>query len=125
MTQEAIGRWRIDLDPKNLTMGKKLAITLCPNGTLITRNQNPNQPYTAKEVAQQAIAAYKEGAVEAHFHARDKDGYSSSDSAVYIETIEPILSYFGDRVIRINGDQAPSAVFSDILTIIEGQKVYS
>ena len=99
MTQEAIGRWRIDLEPKNLTMDKKLAITLCPNGTLITRNQNPNQPYTPEEVAQQAIAAYKEGAVEAHFHARDKDGFSSSDSEVYIETIERIFAECPDMIM--------------------------
>ena len=99
MVQEARGRWSINLEPKNPTMDKKLVITLCPNGALITRDQNPNQAYTPKEVAQQAIAAYKEGAVEVHFHARDEHGYPLSDSEPYIETIEMILAECPDMIM--------------------------
>ncbi|MBI4297349.1 MAG: 3-keto-5-aminohexanoate cleavage protein [Chloroflexi bacterium] len=91
MMTEAVSRWPIHLEPKNPTMDKKLAITVCPNGALITRNQNPKQPYTPKEVAQQAIEAYREGAVELHFHARDELGYSLNDPNPYIETIELVL----------------------------------
>ena len=115
MIPEARGRWNIHLEPKNPTMDKKLAVTVCPNGTLITRDQNPNQPYTPKEVAQWAIAAYKEGAVEAHFHARDEYGYSVSDAEPYIETIEMIRKECPDMImcpsIAITPKQAGAGLY--------------
>jgi len=80
-------------------MDKKLVVTVCPNGTIITRDQNPKQPYTPKQVAEQAVAAFKEGAVEAHFHARDAEGYSLSDAEPYIETIELILKECPDMIM--------------------------
>jgi len=81
-------------------MDKKLCITVCPNGALITREQNPNQPYTPREIAQQAIAAYKEGAVMLHFHARDEQGYNiPSDARPYIEAIELVLSECPDMIM--------------------------
>jgi len=67
-------RWPVHLEPKNPTMDKKLAIIVCPTGALITREQNPNQPYTPEEVAKSVIEAYDEGASVAHLHVRDKNG---------------------------------------------------
>ena len=101
MIQEArcSGLWPIHLQPKNPTMDKKLVVTVCPNGTIITRDQNPKQPYTPKQVAEQAVAAFKEGAVEAHFHARDAEGYSLSDAEPYIETIELISKECPDMIM--------------------------
>lgn len=42
---------------------------------------------------------------------------------VYLDTIQPILDYFGDRVIKINGNQTPDEVFNSILAVVEAKKV--
>lgn len=42
---------------------------------------------------------------------------------VYLETIQPILDYFGDRVIKIDGSQSPETVFNSILAAVEAKKV--
>lgn len=92
-------RWPVHLDPKNPTMDKKLCIVVCPNGALITKEQNPNQPYTPKEVAEQAIEAYDEGAVMLHCHARDEVGYVVSEPEPYIETFEMVLKERPDMIM--------------------------
>ena len=51
---------------KNPTLDKKLLITVCPTGATIARRQNPNQPYAPREIADQVIGAYEEGACMAH-----------------------------------------------------------
>ncbi len=99
MIPEAKSRWPIHLEPKNPTMNKKLIVTVCPTGMLITRDQNPKQPYTPKEIAQQTIAAYKEGAAEVHVHTRDEYGYMGVDAEQYIETTEMILKECPDIVL--------------------------
>jgi 3-keto-5-aminohexanoate cleavage enzyme len=91
--------WDIDLEESNPTMNKKLCITVCPNGALITRNQNPLQPYTPEEVAQQAIEAYEQGAVMLHFHGRTEDGWVSNEPDEYIETVERVLSECPDMIM--------------------------
>ena len=60
--------------PPNPTMDKPLIITVCPTGGTTTRRQNPYQPYTAEEIADQTIGAYEEGATVAHIHTRNPDG---------------------------------------------------
>ncbi len=67
--------YRLDLEPKSLTMDKKLMITVATTGGFLKREQNPNLPYTPEEVASQTIEAYKAGAAVWHVHVRDKDGY--------------------------------------------------
>ena len=41
---------------------------------------------------------------------------------VYLNETQPILSYFGDRVITVNGDQSPERVLEDIKVAIEKEK---
>jgi 3-keto-5-aminohexanoate cleavage enzyme len=99
MKQIVKSNWPIELEPKNSTMNKKLCITVCPQGAVMTRDQNPNQPYTPKEVANQAIAAYKEGASIFHFHARSREGWVLDDIDSYIETIEIVLNECPDMIM--------------------------
>jgi adenylate kinase len=42
---------------------------------------------------------------------------------VYLGTIQPILDYFGDRVIKIDGNQSPEVVFNSILSVVGTKKV--
>jgi 3-keto-5-aminohexanoate cleavage enzyme len=91
MTLKAKSNWNVHLEPKNLSMNKKLFITVHPNGALVTRDQNPRQPYTPKETAKEVIEAYREGAAMFHIHARDENGWVVNEPEAYIETIDMIL----------------------------------
>ncbi len=85
---------------KNPTMDKPLMITVCPVGGTITRRQNPDQPYTAREIADQAIAAYEEGACMAHLHTRKEDGSMGAPNEVLKELIDMILEKCPDMIIQ-------------------------
>ncbi|MFQ6076581.1 MAG: 3-keto-5-aminohexanoate cleavage protein, partial [Candidatus Bathyarchaeia archaeon] len=83
--------WPVHLEPKNPTMDKKLIIIVCPTGALIDRNQNPTQPYTPEEIAQEVIEAYNEGACYAHIHCRDQRGYPTYAPEVLKKTLDLIF----------------------------------
>ena len=84
----------------NPTMDKKLIITICPVGALVSRKQNPNVPRTPQEIARQTIESYQAGASVAHLHNRDEYGRP-------VTTTELLKLDFGQNH---NGDQKP--VFS-------------
>jgi 3-keto-5-aminohexanoate cleavage enzyme len=84
----------------NPTMDKPLVITVCPVGALVSRKQNPNQPRTPQEIAQETIASYKEGATVAHLHFRDEYGHPVTTTDLLKETVDPILDQCPDIVIQ-------------------------
>ena len=84
----------------NLTMDRKLIITVCPTGGTTTRRQNPHQPYTAREIADQTIGAYEEGAAVAHLHTRNDDGSMGAPREVLKECIDMILDKCPDMIIQ-------------------------
>lgn len=53
----------------------------------------------------------------------DTESVIEKRNQVYLEEIQPILDYFGDRVIKINGNQSPDSVFNSILSAVETKKV--
>jgi len=85
---------------KNLTMDKKLFITVCPTGALFSRRQNPNQPYTQEEISREVIEAYGEGASLAHIHTRDEHGGPATTTELLTATIDPILDSCPDIIIQ-------------------------
>ncbi|UCC40858.1 MAG: 3-keto-5-aminohexanoate cleavage protein [Candidatus Aminicenantes bacterium] len=84
----------------NPTMDKKLIMTVCPVGATITRRQNPDQPYTPKEIADGAIGAYEEGAAVAHLHTRTETGGFGAPREVLKEVIDLILDKCPDMIIQ-------------------------
>ena len=59
-------------------MGRKVIITCALVGSATRKNQNPNTPYSPKELAQAAHLAYKAGAAMVHVHAIEDDGTNST-----------------------------------------------
>lgn len=53
---------------------EKLIITCAICGAEVTKEQNPNVPYTVEEIGREAEAAYKAGASIIHLHVRWDDG---------------------------------------------------
>lgn len=92
----------LDQEPANLTMKKKLVITIAPTGSFTTREQNPYQPYNQKEIAEQTIESYKAGASVWHVHCRDDNGIPSKDPKVIKETIDMVLDKCPDMITSLN-----------------------
>ncbi|MDK2867465.1 MAG: 3-keto-5-aminohexanoate cleavage enzyme [Clostridiales bacterium] len=66
-------------------MARKVIITVALTGAFHGKEANPNLPEQPEEIAQAAYEAYLAGASIAHIHARDKDGVSSNDPAIFSE----------------------------------------
>ena len=82
------------------TLEKKLVITICPVGALVSRTQNPNQPRTPQEIADGTVAAYREGASVVHFHNRNEHGHPVTNTEIIKETVDRILDKCPDIVIQ-------------------------
>jgi 3-keto-5-aminohexanoate cleavage enzyme len=65
----------------------KLIITAAICGAEVTKQDNPNLPVTAEELANAAIEAEKAGASIIHLHVRDKDGNPTQSKEVFAEAI--------------------------------------
>ena len=66
-------------------MSRKIIITVAQTGNFHGKEANPNIPLTPEEIAASAYDCYNAGAAIVHIHARDKDGLSTNDPAVYSE----------------------------------------
>lgn len=66
-------------------MARKIIITVAQTGAFHSKEANPNLPVSPKEIADSAYECYNAGAAIIHIHARDKDGISTNDPAVYSE----------------------------------------
>lgn len=84
----------------NPTMDKKLMITVCPVGGTTTRHQNPHQPYTPEEIADQAIEACHAGASVVHLHTRNPDGRMGAPKEDLKRLIDLILDECPDVIIQ-------------------------
>lgn len=69
-------------------MSDALIITAAVNGAETMREQNPNVPYTAAEIATEAVKCREAGAAMIHVHGRKADGTPTQDR----ETFGQILS---------------------------------
>ena len=53
---------------------EKLIITAAICGAEVTKKDNPNVPYTVKEIGEEAKKAYEAGASIIHLHVREDNG---------------------------------------------------
>ncbi|MFQ6075389.1 MAG: 3-keto-5-aminohexanoate cleavage protein [Candidatus Bathyarchaeia archaeon] len=89
---------RVSLQPKNPTMDKKICIVVCPTGSLFSRKQNPTQPYSPEEIAQEVIESFKEGACMVHLHCRDERGFTRSTPETIKKTLDLIFAECPDII---------------------------
>jgi 3-keto-5-aminohexanoate cleavage enzyme len=59
-----------------------VVITVAPTGAEVTREANPNVPYTPQEIADEVVRAADEGASVVHIHARTDQGRPTTDPDV-------------------------------------------
>ena len=58
---------------------QKVIITAAICGAEVTKEHNPNVPYTIEEIQREAKAAYDAGASIIHLHVREDDGTPTQD----------------------------------------------
>jgi 3-keto-5-aminohexanoate cleavage enzyme len=79
----------------------KLILMVAPTGSKYSKADHPSIPLSPREIAADVAACVKAGASVAHLHARDAQGRSTQDPAVYREIIERIREVT-DVVIQIS-----------------------
>lgn len=92
--------WPVEQEPRINTMNKKLIINVAPTGALISRKQNPDQPYNAEQIAEQVIASYKEGAAIFHVHCRDEGKFTVKPD-LYKKTMDLVFDKCPDMITNI------------------------
>ena len=70
---------------------EKLIITAAICGAEVTKEQNPNVPYTVEEIVREAKSAVDAGAAIVHLHVRWDDGTPTQDRGRFQECEEAIL----------------------------------
>jgi len=80
---------------------EKLIITAAMVGAEVTRQENPNLPFTPEEIAQAAEEAWKAGASIIHLHVRDEQGKATQSAAVFREAADRI-SRRCDVIIQVS-----------------------
>mgnify|MGYP001257078230 FL=1 len=72
-------------------MQDKLIISTAVCGSVPSKKQNPNVPYTPMEIANQALGSWRAGAAIAHIHVRDPTtGIPSSELKLFSEVVKRI-----------------------------------
>lgn len=79
---------------------EKLIITAAICGAEVTKEDNPNLPITAEELAEEAKKAEEAGASIIHVHVRDENGEPTQSKEVFAETIEAMKEKNVNAIIQ-------------------------
>ncbi|GAA0126694.1 3-keto-5-aminohexanoate cleavage protein [Clostridium sp. CTA-19] len=78
----------------------KLIITAAICGAEVTKENNPNVPYTVEEIGEEAYKAYKAGASVIHLHVREDDGKPTQCKDRFKACIDEIRKRCKDVIIQ-------------------------
>jgi len=79
---------------------EKLMITAAICGAEVTKEHNPNIPYTVKEIAKEAKGAYDAGASIIHLHVREDNGTPTQSKERFDECMKAIKKLCPDVIIQ-------------------------
>lgn len=79
---------------------EKLIITAAISGAEVTKEQNPNVPYTIEEIRDEARRACEAGASIIHLHVREDDGTPTQCRERFRVCMEAILDVCPDVIIQ-------------------------
>ena len=78
----------------------KLIITAAICGAEVTKEHNPNVPYTVEEIGREAEAAYKAGASIIHLHVREDNGTPTQNKERFKVCMDEIRRRCPDVIIQ-------------------------
>jgi 3-keto-5-aminohexanoate cleavage enzyme len=90
----------IKIYSKEIFTMEKLIISACICGAEVTKEQNPNVPYTVEEVVREAKSAYDAGAALIHLHVRWDDGTPTQSKERFQECVDAIRKECPDAIIQ-------------------------
>jgi 3-keto-5-aminohexanoate cleavage enzyme len=61
----------------------KVIVTVAQTGAIVNKKMNPHVPEQPDEIAQSALDCYNEGAAIVHIHARNPDGSTTGNAAIF------------------------------------------
>ena len=79
---------------------EKVIFTAAICGAEVTKEHNPNVPYTVREIAEEARRSYEAGASIIHLHVRYDDGTPTQDKERFRECMEAIRHVCPDVIIQ-------------------------
>lgn len=79
---------------------EKLIITAAICGAEVTKEHNPNVPYTVEEIANEAHRAYEAGASIIHLHVREDDGRPTQSKDRFEQCINAIKEKCPDAIVQ-------------------------
>jgi len=79
---------------------EKLVITAAICGAEVSKDLNPNIPYTVEEIGREAESAYKAGASIIHLHVREDDGTPTQNLKRFKACIDEIKNRCSDIIIQ-------------------------
>ncbi|WP_461631035.1 3-keto-5-aminohexanoate cleavage enzyme [Labilibaculum euxinus] len=79
---------------------EKLIITAAICGAEVTKEHNPNVPYTIEECVREAGLAYEAGASIIHLHVRTDDGTPTQDKSRFKMVMDAIHEKYPDVIIQ-------------------------
>ncbi len=79
---------------------EKLIITAAICGAEVTKESNPNIPYTVEEIGKEAESAYKAGASIIHLHVREDDGTPTQNKERFRVCFEEIKKKCSNVIIQ-------------------------
>jgi uncharacterized protein (DUF849 family) len=81
---------------------KKTFITCAVTGNLTKPGQTPYLPITPRQIVDESLSAYEEGAAIAHIHVRNpKNGAPSMDVELYAEVVEALREEAPELIINL------------------------
>lgn len=96
----------------------KMIITNSVTGSLTTRKQNPNVPYTPREITAAAVESWRAGAAMVHLHTREPEtGKAVQDVALFREIIH-IIRNECDVIVNVTTGGGPGMSFEQRLAVI-------
>lgn len=87
-----------------------VVITVAPTGSDVTRENNPNIPYTTAEIAASSIEAYEAGASVVHLHVREDDGTPCGRADLFADVIARIRADSGLIAMVTTGGSADMGI---------------
>ena len=97
---------------------EKMIISVAVTGSLTTKEQNPNIPYTPEEIAEAAVESCRAGAAIVHLHVREPStGKAVQDIELFKKTIQ-LIRKDCDMLINTTTGGGPGMSFDERIAII-------
>lgn len=97
-----------------------VVLTVAVTGADVTRENNPNLPYTTEEIAQSSIASAAAGATVVHLHVREDDGTPSGRPELFRDVMRRIRAG-SDLITMVSTGGANDMTIEQRTTGLEAQ----